>query len=279
MILPLTSLIASDSQDEGGQLTEAVRRSPHSVVLLDELEKAHPDVSSILLQVLEDGILTDGKGRTVSFKNTILVMTSNVGSARILQETNQHREGEDLYSKLLTIVKEELESSFKPEFLNRLDEIVVFSPLAPDDLTGITEKMLRETVDRARDERNLDLHLTDRLIERVRYEGSSNAARFGARPLRRAAQRFLEDSVSDALVKGFLKSGDVATIDLGKVEGDQCTVIIQKGSDFMEIEIEDTSSGVGSSVRTATVSSDSINGDTLESPETSPLLRVKKKRS
>ena len=262
-------------QEEGGQLTEAVRRSPHSVVLLDELEKAHPDVTSILLQVLEDGILTDGKGRTVSFKNTIIVMTSNVGSNRILQETSQHddRGDDDLYSKLLLIVKEELESGLKPEFLNRLDEIVVFSPLANDDLTDIAKKLLQETVERAREERNLDLTLTDALVERVRLEGASQAAQFGARPLRRAAQRFLEDSISDALVKGFLKSGDVATVDLGRVEGDQCTVIIRKGSDnSMEVGIEDASGGVGSATAISSRSDESsdINGEALRT-ETSPL--------
>lgn len=254
--------------EEGGQLTEAVRRSPHSVVLLDELEKAHPDVASILLQVLEDGILTDGKGRTVSFKNTILVMTSNIGSSRILEETMKHREEDDLYSKLLAIVKEELEAGVKPEFLNRLDEIIVFSPLAKDDLTDIAKKLLDETVVRAREERNLDLVLTDRLIDRVQMEGAAQAARFGARPMRRAAQRFLEDSISDALVRGFLKSGDSATIDLGEVDGDKCTVIIRKGSDKIEVGIEDASGGVGS-VKTTDFSSSSINGDSHQT-ETSP---------
>lgn len=252
-------------------MTEAVRRSPHSVVLLDELEKAHPDVTSILLQVLEDGILTDGKGRTVSFKNTILVMTSNVGSSRILKETSEHRGlGEDLYSKLLLIVKEELESGLRPEFLNRLDEIVVFSPLANEDLTDIAKKLLNETVERAKEERNLDLKLTDELIERVRLEGASQAAQFGARPLRRAAQRFLEDSISDALVKGFLTSGDTATIDLGKVEGDQCTVIIRKGGAAMEVDIEDASGGVGSAPSSMTDSPKDINGEALRT-ETAPF--------
>ena len=160
-------------------MTEAVRRSPHSVVLLDELEKAHPDVTSILLQVLEDGIL------------------------------------------------------------------------ANDALTDIAKKLLQETVERAREDRNLDLTLTDNLFEeRVRLEGTSQAAQFGARPLRRAAQRFLEDSISDALVKGILKSGDAATIDLGTVEGDQCTVVIRKRSGTtggsMEVDIEDASGGVRS---------------------------------
>ena len=264
------SLSIPHVQEEGGQLTEAVRRSPHSVVLLDELEKAHPDVASILLQVLEDGILTDGKGRTVSFKNTILVMTSNVGSSRILYETNRNQAGEDLYSKLLGIVKEELEAGVKPEFLNRLDEIVVFSPLEKGDLTEIAKKLLNETLQRAMEERNLDLQVTDKLIDRVRQEGAAQAAQFGARPMRRAAQRFLEDSISDALVKGFLKAGDSAVIDLGKVtDDDQCTVVIQKkGGESIEIDIEDASGGVGSAAPAAAVLS--VNGSNDLQTETAP---------
>jgi AAA domain (Cdc48 subfamily)/C-terminal, D2-small domain, of ClpB protein len=216
-----------------------VRRSPHSVVLLDELEKAHPDVISILLQVLEDGILTDGKGRTVSFKNCIIVMTSNIGSTQILAESNRHKGSSDeLYSKLLSIVKEELEAGVKPEFLNRLDEIVVFSPLETSELTDIARKLLEETLQRAKEERDLDLTITDRILERVRSEGSSQAAQFGARPMRRAVQRFLEDSISDALVRGFLKPGDSGVIDLApcsSTENQRCKVMIRKlGSVDME---------------------------------------------
>lgn len=245
-----------------------MRRSPHSVVLLDELEKAHPDVSSILLQVLEDGILTDGKGRTVSFKNSILVMTSNVGSQRILQETNNIKEGEDLYAKLLGVVKEELEAGVKPEFLNRLDEIVVFAPLENDDLTAIARKLLDETLVRAKSERDLTLNVTDALVARVRDEGSVQASQFGARPMRRAAQRFLEDSISDALVRGFLKPGDSATIDIGAIDGDQCTVMIQKGGDKIEVSIEDASSGIGS--QPTPTSAEFVNGDQVEELETEP---------
>merc|ERR1711935_1148112 len=138
--------------EEGGQLTEAVRRAPHSVVLLDELEKAHGDVLNILLQILEDGMLTDGKGRTVNFKNTILIMTSNVGSQNILALSRQNSQafGADeqqnsaLYAKLSETVKEALEASMKPELLNRMDEIIVFSPLSPIDLESITSLILRK---------------------------------------------------------------------------------------------------------------------------------------
>merc|ERR1711966_632870 len=139
--------------DEGGQLTEAVRRSPHSVILLDELEKAHPDVLSILLQVLEDGILTDGKGRTVNFGNSILVLTSNVGSAQILQlfQDNTSVKDEELYASLVTVVQQELQSTMKPEFLNRLDDVVVFSPLTDDELSNICDKFIAETPERITD--------------------------------------------------------------------------------------------------------------------------------
>lgn len=181
----------------------------------------------------------------------------------------KHQQEDDLYSKLLAIVKEELEAGVKPEFLNRLDEIIVFSPLDKSDLTDIAKKLLDETVVRAREERNLDLVLTDKLIDRVQVEGAAQAARFGARPMRRAAQRFLEDSISDALVRGFLKSGDSATIDLGEVDGEKCTVIIRKGSETIEVSIEDASGGVGS-VATTGASSNIINGDNLQT-ETSPL--------
>jgi hypothetical protein len=182
--------------------------------------------------VLEDGILTDGKGRTVSFKNCIIVMTSNIGSTKILAESNQHSGNSDeLYSKLLSIVKEELEAGVKPEFLNRLDEIVVFSPLETSELTDIARKLLEETLQRAKEERDLDLTITDRILERVRSEGSSQAAQFGARPMRRAVQRFLEDSISDALVRGFLKPGDSGVVDLAPStdgKNQRCQVMIRK---------------------------------------------------
>ena len=268
--------------EEGGQLTEAVRRAPHSVVLLDELEKAHVDVLNILLQIMEDGMLTDGKGRTVSFKNTILVMTSNVGSRRILQVTRESEESslfkstdeileptsiqevnqmnpesendptttlaEVLYTKLLTVVKEELEDALRPELLNRIDEIVVFSPLGNSDLGEIASSLLQQTVNRAKTERNMQLTVDPALVMRVRDEGSAQASQFGARPMRRAAQRFLEDSISEALVRGFLKEGDAATVDLGSVVGAKCTVVITRLWDGkqLEVPIEDSSGGIGS---------------------------------
>jgi hypothetical protein len=398
--------------EEGGQLTEAVRRSPHAVVLLDELEKAHSDVLNILLQIMEDGMLTDGKGRTVSFKNTILVMTSNVGSKRILQvardgdkynsrspepqdnsslpisiepmkpdevlaklqnnpkasnlmmdaaadpdmmramqtamggtpadllkagQTNPKvgtflkniwaaldgdtrapvpvvqesgldtirgsvetgiadsnnkaasslvadvvdtMEGnpwinamprlttstEDLYLKMITVVKEELEDALRPELLNRIDEIVVFSPLGDNDLSDIATLLLQQTVERAKTERNMELTVSPSLILRVRNEGSAQASEFGARPMRRAAQRFLEDSISDALVRGFIQDGDAAMVDLGSVTGEKCTVIITRARDGekLEVSIADSSGGIGS-VRTPSAR---VNGDASAQTQT-----------
>ena len=407
--------------DEGGQLTEAVRRAPHSVVLLDELEKAHSDVLNILLQIMEDGMLTDGKGRTVNFKNTILVMTSNVGSKRILDvargedksmntaapmETPAPRndaspvepmrpeevlkrlqnnpaamslmmeaasdpdlmgamrtamggspadllkagrgnpkvasflkklwsaiddttaagessasssptpsgldairgsiedaistwtnpaadtfatglvekmqdmtssaeltaseqfkvsvDDDSLYTKLSQVVKEELEASMKPELLNRMDEIVVFSPLSSDDLTSIARLLLQQTVKRAEAERQMHLELGESLIERVRDEGSAQASTFGARPMRRAAQRFLEDTISDVIVKGFLEEGDSAKVELARVQSDgTCYVEVTRKRDGkrMEVEVEDGSGGIGSGVPLRKRKTENVNGE------------------
>ena len=410
-------------QDEGGQLTEAVRRKPHSVVLLDELEKAHGDVLSILLQIMEDGILTDGKGRTVNFKNTILVMTSNVGSKRILnlardsangngattttndaepssssasssqpppsfrpeevlsklqgnpkamqimmraasdpdmmkamqaamggspaallqagrenprvksflqelwsvleedqastkkkketsssagglesvqnavtswtnnaasnfatglmqqlqglngnnddddeeeQVKDQDTKNEKLYLEMLDVVKEELEDTLRPELLNRMDEIVVFAPLGGGDLSAIARLMLERTVERATAERGLTIRVTDRLVQTVCEEGSANAATFGARPMRRAAQRFLEDTISDALLRGFLPRDTQATVDVAAPDASrQHKVVITRDTDgeTLELQVEEGSGAMGAARR---VPQSSVNGDSLE---------------
>jgi len=247
-------------------LTEAVRKAPHSVVLLDELEKAHPDVLNILLQILDDGQLTDGKGRTVNFKNVILIMTSNVGSKRILDlckledamktrnqsnestETNQAA-ADALYAKLSDVVKDELEQSMRPELLNRMDEIVVFSPLSNNDLRSIAALIMNKVVDRAEVEQELTLRAAPALIEIVTKEGSSSAAQFGARPMRRAAQRFFEDSVSDAIVRGFLERGDDAVIDLIPAKENERNHVVQvrrsSDSKTLEVLIEKVTGGIG----------------------------------
>lgn len=322
-----------------------MRRSPHCVILLDEMEKAHPDVLNILLQILEDGMLTDGKGRTVDFKNAILVMTSNVGSSRILELANIQRvrsaveddsagavddnlvQGQpgsidpdmimsklqnnpkamdlmlksmsdanlrealqtaiggspadllkagrenpqiasflkelwseldfnftestdastpvgsseesgnqqeswnvpvpadttalDSYAEMVQVVKEELQKSLKPELLNRIDEIVVFSPLGESQLRSISKLILDETIRRAREECDIYLRASDNLIDMILKEGTSaNASnQFGARPMRRAVQKYFEDTVSDVIIKGFLSAGDHALVQLANEDG------------------------------------------------------------
>ena len=270
--------------EEGGQLTNAVRRAPHSVVLLDELEKGHPDVLNILLQILEDGQLTDGQGRTVSFKEVILVMTSNVGSKRILDVANRgsvkangsaaNDEDEAVrsaaqYSEMSDVVKEELEAAMKPELLNRIDEIVVFSPLGGSDLRDIVKLIVNQAVDRASKERSITLSVSDCLIDKILEEGSANAAQFGARPIRRAAQRYVEDAVSDAIIRGFVKEGETATVSFGG-EGagpfDLSTVQITRHSDgqAMAFEVEDAHGGIGSVKSSASeeVEMEMTNGET-----------------
>lgn len=394
--------------DEGGQLTEAVRRAPHSVILLDEIEKAHGDVLNILLQIMEDGVLTDGKGRSVNFKNSILVMTSNVGGKRILDivrndvkqvsrevevmgtngsktsamspktdsskldieplkpedilqkmQSNPQagammlkasqdpelmdamrtamngspadllKRGRDnpkiaaflkdlwalleedgvsspaqsepdaatsgldairgslqetlsqlddsvmgaaskgnqaldhpLYNDLVSAVKEELESAMRPELLNRIDEIVVFSQLGPEDLSMIARILVDKTTARAVTEQKMDIFVEDSVVNRIMEEGSANADQFGARPMRRAAQRYVEDSVSDAIVQGFLKEGDAAAISLGARDGRRDTIIITRKHDCksLSIVVEDADGCIGNSNLKAATAMSSPNG-------------------
>lgn len=226
--------------DEGGQLTEAVRRSPHSVVLFDELEKAHGDVLNILLALIDDGVLTDGKGRTVSFKNTILIMTSNIGSKRILDIMKERENAasddssssskESNYNQLASAVKSELMGAMKPEFLNRIDDIVVFEPLTHTELSMIAAGMVAEITARAQLERDVEISVTQPLLDKMVQEGSLSASQFGARPMRRAVQRVLEDAISDGVVQGFLTSGDVAVFDL--VVADEGEVVDPASNSF-----------------------------------------------
>ncbi len=196
--------------EEGGQLTEAVRRRPYSVLLLDEIEKAHPDVFDVLLQVLDDGRLTDGQGRTVSFRNTIVIMTSNVGS-QFIQEFA--RSGDEDAMKLA--IEEAMRHTFRPEFLNRIDDIVVFHALSLDQIGVIVEIQLRKVRDRLA-ERKIELVVEPAALERIAFDGFDPV--YGARPLKRVIQREVVDRVAKALIEGTVHEGDTVTIDL--VEGE-----------------------------------------------------------
>ncbi len=210
--------------DEGGQLTEAVRRRPYSVVLFDEIEKAHPDVFNTLLQVLDDGRLTDGQGRTVDFKNVIVIMTSNIGSHRILEYRGAF-EGED-YRRMKDAVLSELRTAFRPEFLNRLDEIIVFHALSEEHLKDIVEIQLAGL--RARlDERHITLQLTDAARTRLVREGYDPV--YGARPLKRAIQREIETPLAKRILGGEIRDGQRLLVDGDKV-GNGLTFEILAGS-------------------------------------------------
>ncbi len=204
--------------NEGGQLTEAVRRRPYTVVLFDEVEKAHPDVFNLLLQLLEDGRLTDSKGRTVDFKNTLLIMTSNIGSKVIEKgggglgfEFSGDSVEDSQYNRIKSLVNEELKQYFRPEFLNRLDEIIVFRQLTKNEVKEIAEIMLREVFTRLQD-KGINLNVTDAFKERLVEEGYNPS--YGARPLRRAVMRLLEDSLAEEVLSGRIKDGDRATVDV-----------------------------------------------------------------
>ncbi len=204
--------------NEGGQLTEAVRRRPYTVVLFDEVEKAHPDVFNLLLQLLEDGRLTDSKGRTVDFKNTLLIMTSNIGSKVIEKgggglgfEFSGDSVEDSQYNRIKSLVNEELKQYFRPEFLNRLDEIIVFRQLSKNEVKEIAEIMLQEVFARLQD-KGIKLSVTDSFKERLVEEGYNPS--YGARPLRRAVMRLLEDSLAEEVLSGRIKDGDMALVDI-----------------------------------------------------------------
>jgi len=204
--------------NEGGQLTEAVRRRPYTVVLFDEVEKAHPDVFNLLLQLLEDGRLTDSKGRTVDFKNTLLIMTSNIGSKVIEKgggglgfEFSGDSVEDSQYNRIKSLVNEELKQYFRPEFLNRLDEIIVFRQLTKNEVKEIAEIMLQEVFVRLQD-KGIKLNVTDAFKERLVEEGYNPS--YGARPLRRAVMRLLEDSLAEEVLSGRIKDGDNALVDI-----------------------------------------------------------------
>lgn len=208
---------------EGGYLTEAVRKRPYTVILFDEIEKAHPDIFNLLLQILEDGRLTDAKGRTIDFKNTLLIMTSNIGSKVIEKGGGSlgfelgESQVESQYNRIRTLVNEELKQYFRPEFLNRLDEIIVFRQLTKDEVREIADIMLNEVFERIK-QQEIQLDVTERFKNRLVDEGYN--PNYGARPLRRAVMRLLEDSLAEEVLSGKIKAGDSAVVDVtdeGKV--------------------------------------------------------------
>ncbi len=205
--------------NEGGQLTEAVRRRPYTVVLFDEIEKAHPDVFNMLLQILEDGRLTDAKGRTVDFKNTLLILTSNIGS-KVIEKGGgglgfelEADQAESQYNRIRSLVNEELKQYFRPEFLNRLDEIIVFRQLTKDEVKEISVILLKEVFVRL-EEKGIRLEVTDKFKDRLVEEGYNPS--YGARPLRRAIMRLLEDSLAEEMLSGRIKDGSTAVVDVGE---------------------------------------------------------------
>ena len=196
--------------DEGGQLTEAVRRRPYAVVLFDEIEKAHPDVFNVLLQVLDDGRLTDSKGRTVDFKNTVLIMTSNVGAAQL---STAWAQGEEGFEEAKSRVMDELRKHFKPEFINRVDDIVVFRPLGDEQLTHIVDLRLKDLEYMLAD-RKITLEMTDSARQAIFKAGYDRA--YGARPLKRAIQRLVQDPLAVKILDGSVLHGDHVVVKAGK---------------------------------------------------------------
>ena len=194
--------------EEGGQLTEAVRRKPYSVVLFDEIEKAHPDVFNVLLQVLDDGRITDSQGRTVDFKNTILILTSNIGSSYLLEGIDENGE---ISEEARKAVLDQLHASFRPEFLNRLDETILFKPLRPQDITGIIDILLAELNERLA-EKELHVSLTDAakaFVTEQAYDPS-----FGARPLKRYLQKNVETLLAKKILRGDVHMGEEIVLDV-----------------------------------------------------------------
>ena len=216
--------------EEGGQLSEKVRRSPYSVVLFDEIEKAHPDVFNILLQVLDDGHITDSKGRKVSFKNTILIMTSTAGAQRIVDPKNlgfaAKRDAEADYNKMKSGVMEEVKRLFKPEFINRIDEIMVFHPLTEQDMKQIVTLLSKNLCERCRTQMDIDLSFTNTLKEYLVKNYSE--LKMGARPLKRAIQNVVENELATAILEGRVKRGDAVS---AGVRGDKVTFTVKESKE------------------------------------------------
>jgi ATP-dependent Clp protease ATP-binding subunit ClpB len=191
--------------EEGGYLTESIRRRPYAVILFDEIEKAHPDVFNVLLQILDDGRLTDGKGRTVDFKNTVIIMTSNIGSHAISESSG------DLESAMPQLM-EALRRTFRPEFLNRIDDIIVFHRLAPDLIKGIVQLQLKQ-LGKILAQKELELEVAPKAVEELAREGYDPV--YGARPLKRLIQKKIQDRLALMLLNGDVRPGDKLYLDAG----------------------------------------------------------------
>lgn len=200
--------------DDGGQLSEKVRKNPYSVVLFDEVEKAHPDVFNVLLQVLDDGHITDSKGRKVSFKNTILIMTSNAGAGRIVDPKNlgfaSVTTEKQNYEKMKSNVMEEVKRLFKPEFLNRIDDIIVFHPLTKENMKQIITLLSRNLENRCKKQMDITLKVTPVLKEHIVEKYSE--LKMGARPLKRAVQSVIEDALAEEILQGKIAVGDTVSV-------------------------------------------------------------------
>ena len=193
--------------DEGGQLTEAVRRKPYSVILFDEIEKAHPDVFNILLQLLDDGRLTDNQGRTVDFKNTVVIMTSNIGSHKLIVAVS---DGGKIDEKVKQDVENDMKSYFRPEFINRIDEIIVFTPLSEDEIIEIIKLSLKSIESRL-EERDIKLVVSDDALKLIGRE--SYSPQYGARPVKRYLQKYIETEIAKMIIGGEVVDGDSVEIE------------------------------------------------------------------
>ena len=197
--------------EEGGYLTEAVRRRPYAVLLLDEIEKAHPDVFNILLQVLDDGRLTDGHGRTVDFRNTVIVMTSNLGSDKIQELMSADSDTDASYESVKSAVLDVVTNHFRPEFINRIDEIVVFHPLASEQVKGIAKIQL-QLLDQRLQDNDLKIEFADGVLDKIAALGFDPV--YGARPLKRAIQTWLENPLAQSVLSGDFSPGDTILVEL-----------------------------------------------------------------
>ena len=230
--------------EEGGQLTEKIRQKPYSVVLLDEVEKAHPDVFNLLLQVLDDGILTDSKGRKVDFKNTIIIMTSNLGATTLRDEKSVGfgaRDSKFDYKAMEKRIMEELKKSFRPEFLNRLDDPIVFHSLEQKELNEIV-KLLATNITKRIEELGIHVKITPAAIETIAKKGYE--PEYGARPLKRAIQKEIEDRLSEELLSGNIAKGDKVTI--GSTKG-KITIKVKHNEMKQDLKKEESNGNAMSS--------------------------------